>query len=49
MTLPDRVYAFFVLNAVNLADERTTCAILNYKTMKEIFKKVFSDVSLLKH
>ena len=53
-TFPDGVHYFFVLNSVNLSEEkekllRTTCASLNYATMKGTLKKVFSDISSLEH
>ena len=48
MTLPNGVQAFFMLNAEeNEKLARTTCASLNNTTIKEILKKVFSDISSL--
>ena len=52
MILPDRVQAFFHVKCSKLVRQewkitRTTCASLNYTTMKKTFKKVFSDISLL--
>ena len=54
ITFPNGVQSFFALNAANLSEEnekllRTTCLSLNDATIKEILKKVFSDVSSLEH